>query len=86
MKHIFRYHGLSIVLLLSFFGFWAGQAVVGHLEYNSDREERGLKALSVSEYLKSPHFLEATMENWESEFLQMAAYVLLTACLFQKGS
>ena len=25
-------------------------------------------------------------ENWESEFLQMAAYVLLTVFLFQKGS
>jgi hypothetical protein len=31
-------------------------------------------------------FLEATMENWESEFLQMFAYVLLTAFLYQKGS
>jgi hypothetical protein len=26
------------------------------------------------------------MENWESEFLQMFAYVLLTAFLFQRGS
>lgn len=26
------------------------------------------------------------MENWESEFLQMFAYVALTAFLFQKGS
>jgi hypothetical protein len=31
-------------------------------------------------------FLQATAENWESEFLQMAAYVLLTAFLFQRGS
>ena len=30
--------------------------------------------------------MEATMENWESEFLQMGIYVMLTACLFQKGS
>jgi hypothetical protein len=30
--------------------------------------------------------MEATMENWESEFLQMFAYVLLTAFLFQRGS
>ena len=26
------------------------------------------------------------MENWESEFLQMAMFVVLTACLRQKGS
>lgn len=37
-------------------------------------------------YLTSGHFGEAVFENWESEFLQMAAYVLLTVFLFQKGS
>ena len=26
------------------------------------------------------------MENWESEFLQMSAYVVLTAFLYQRGS
>ncbi|WP_308470653.1 DUF6766 family protein [Arthrobacter sp. 4R501] len=30
--------------------------------------------------------MEATFENWESEFLQMAMYVILTVFLFQKGS
>ena len=32
------------------------------------------------------HFLEATMENWESEFLQMFFFVILTVFLYQKGS
>ena len=36
-------------------------------------------------YLTSGHFISAVFENWESEFLQMAAYVLLTVFLFQKG-
>jgi hypothetical protein len=31
-------------------------------------------------------FIEATFENWESEFLQMGMYVILTVFLFQKGS
>jgi hypothetical protein len=30
--------------------------------------------------------VEATFENWESEFLQMGMYVVLTAYLVQKGS
>jgi hypothetical protein len=38
------------------------------------------------EYLQSGHFGEAVFENWESEFLQMAAYVVLTVWLRQKGS
>ena len=37
-------------------------------------------------YLQSGAFLSALFENWESEFLQMAAYVMLTAVLFQRGS
>jgi succinate dehydrogenase hydrophobic anchor subunit len=37
-------------------------------------------------YLNTSHFVEATTENWESEFLQMFFFVVLTACLFQKGS
>jgi len=40
----------------------------------------------LGQYLRSDHFLEATMENWESEFLQMFGFVVFTAFLFQKGS
>jgi hypothetical protein len=42
--------------------------------------------ISYGSYLRSGHFVEATFENWESEFLQMGAYVLLTAFLIQRGS
>src|SRR5688500_2209864 len=42
--------------------------------------------LSFIQYLGSGHFLEPTFENWESEFLQMGLYVLLTVWLRQKGS
>jgi len=86
MKKFLRNNGLSIVLLALFLIFWIAQAAVGRLEYNEEREERGLPALAMGEYLHSSHFWEATGENWESEFLQMAAYIVLTVFLFQKGS
>ena len=35
---------------------------------------------------RAPHFAEATMENWESEFLQMGVFVLFTVFLYQRGS
>src|SRR4030095_14062555 len=84
MKRIFRNCGLSTVLLILCGIFWAGQAFVGRIEYNEEREERGLPPMAMSEYLHSSHFWEATGENWESEFLQMSAYVFLTIFLFQK--
>lgn len=42
--------------------------------------------MSLAEYLGEGDFLEAVTENWESEFLQMAMFVLLTVFLYQKGS
>jgi hypothetical protein len=87
MRRIFRNNGLSIVLFSLFFvTLVAGQTVTGHLQHNEDKREHGGQVLSFIEYLGSNHFLEATMENWESEFLQMFAFVILTTFLFQKGS
>src|SRR3546814_1503380 len=43
-------------------------------------------ALSLGVYTLSPKFLSSVFENWESEFLQMSAYVVLTAILIQRGS
>jgi hypothetical protein len=86
VKKFFRNNGLSIVLLTFFLACWGGQTLVGRAEYNKEREDRGLLPVTTAEYLCSSHFWEATGENWESEFLQMAAYVLLTVFLFQKGS
>ena len=83
----FRNNGLSLVLLgLFFFTLLIGQSVVGHLEHNADQQQHGQPAITYLEYLVTDHFLEATMENWESEFLQMFFFIILTAFLFQKGS
>ena len=41
--------------------------------------EHGRPEVTLTEYLTTPHFVEATMENWESEFLQMFLFVFLTA-------
>ena len=64
----------------------AAQAAVGVAQYNEEQAEHGQAPVGLGQYLRTGHFLEATAENWESEFLQMAAYVLLTAWLFQQGS
>ena len=86
MHRFWRNNGLSIVLFAMFLVSLAGQSVAGHRRFNDDQREHGLPTVSYPAYLATPEFLEATMENWESEFLQMATYVVLTALLFQKGS
>jgi hypothetical protein len=87
MRRFLRNNGLSLVLFFLFFlTFLIGQSITGHLNNNEELSEHGQPTLTYSEYLISSHFLEATMENWESEFLQMFFYVLLTVFLYQKGS
>ena len=86
MKKTLRDNGLSIVFGLLFLIFLVGQTLAGHAAYNQDQEDHNQPTLSYRSYLISSHSLEATTENWESEFLQMAMYVLLTAFLFQRGS
>ena len=83
---MWRNHGLSIVLVSLFALTTAGQAVTGWLEHNESEQQHGGQPVAFSTYLASGHFWEATGENWESEFLQMSAFVLLTTFLYQKGS
>lgn len=86
MKRFFHDHGLSIVLLALFIVFLAGQMIAGHLAHNEEQRNRGRSTETFVEYVFSRDALEATMENWESEYLQLFAYVILTVFLFQKGS
>src|SRR5262249_11274268 len=58
----------------------------GFYEYNDEQAEHGQTPVTMVEYFATGHPWEALFENWESEFLQMAVFVLLTTCLVQKGS
>ena len=81
-----RDNGLSIVVLGLFAVFLVGQSLAGWHEFNDEQRDHNEAVVSFTEYISGDHFAEATAENWESEFLQMAFYVLLTTFLFQKGS
>jgi hypothetical protein len=69
-----------------FLATFVGQTWSGWLVYNDEQQEHGEAPVSALGYLQTGHFGEATFENWESEFLQMAFFVVLTAFLYQKGS
>jgi hypothetical protein len=86
MRRLWRDNGLSIVLFLCFAGLLVGQAYAGFRNELNERRDHGRPTIAFSAYVTSSGFLEATAENWESEFLQMAAYVWLTVFLFQRGS
>ena len=86
MRRFLRDNGLSITMFGLFFAFVTAQSVVGLSDYNSTQREHGRPPVGYVQYLESGDFVEAVFENWESEFLQMGSYVVLTAFLYQRGS
>ena len=79
-------HGLLLANIALFLVFFGGMVFSGAAEYSEDQLAHGQPAVTLLGYLGTGAFLEATFENWESEFLQMGMYVILTVFLFQKGS
>ena len=86
LKRLAFENGLSLVLVALFVVTWVAQSVSGMKEFNEEQREHSQPEVGYGEYLRTGHFIEATGENWESEFLQMAMFVWLTTFLRQKGS
>ncbi len=81
-----REHSLGLVMFGLFFVFLFGQSMMGLSHNNQERFEHGQEELKYGQYVMSGEFMESVFENWESEFLQMGSFVLLTTFLYQKGS
>jgi hypothetical protein len=80
---ILKDYGLSIALFLLFFFSWFGQGVFQWREFVAEQEEHK-QPVQVSQYFDS--FMQATFENWQSEFLQLFSFVVLATYLIHKGS
>lgn len=86
MRQWMKDHGLLLANAGLFVAFLGGMVASGAASYSEEQQSHGQPPLGVLEYVGTGHFVEAVFENWESEFLQMAMYVVLTIFLFQKGS
>jgi hypothetical protein len=86
-RKLVRDNGLLLACLGLFAVFFVGMIISGAAVYNQEQRDHGsTEQVSVLRYLRTGDFVEATFENWESEFLQMGMYVVLTAFLYQRGS
>jgi hypothetical protein len=81
-----RLRGLLLVNLGLFAVFMLGVLLTGHAHENEELSDHGQPTESLAQYAGSSSFGETVFENWESEFLQMGMYVVLTTFLVQKGS
>lgn len=86
MRSWVRDNGLLLANGALFLVFLAAMTVTGWHVFNQDQLDHGAAAVGLLQYLGTGDYGEAVFENWESEFLQMGMYVVLTAVLIQRGS
>ena len=83
---LLRNYSLSIVLAVLFLASWILQSLTGWVEFASDQQAHGEVAqlFGSSGYFWS--WMQATFENWQSEFLQLFTMVVLVSFLIHRGS
>ena len=79
-------NSLIIVMGLIFLASWFAQSVTGWSEFNQEQHEHGSAAVSWLAYVGSANFWEATLQNWQSEFLAVGSFAVLAIYLRQRGS
>jgi hypothetical protein len=79
----FGNYGLSIVLAILFFVSWIGQFFTQMSAFKEEAAQHG-QSFEWGQFW--PEFWQSTLENWQSEFLQLLTFVILTAYLIHRGS
>jgi hypothetical protein len=79
-------NSLLIVMSIIFFGSWFAQSVTGWTAFNAGQVDHHEATVSWLGYIGSADFWEATLENWQSEFLAVGSFVAITVFLRQRGS
>jgi hypothetical protein len=76
-----------LTLMTAFFLLsWAGQSLTGWRLHNEEQAAHHEAALSWFDYVRSAHFWEPTLQNWQSEFLAVGTFAIVTVFLRQRGS
>jgi hypothetical protein len=78
-------HSLAIAFFVLFFLSWALHAIGGAKAFNDQQVQHGQAAISVWTYATTSQFWFESMQNWQSEFIAVAAIVGLSILLRQRG-
>ena len=80
---LWRQFSLSLVLMILFFSSWIGQAVSQWQVFTDEQSAHG-EPVAIGDF--AAEFAASTLENWQSEFLQLFSFVVLSAMFVHKGS
>ena len=86
MRRFLFENSLSLFFGVIFLATLVGQSFAGQHAFNEEQLLHDGQPVSWLDYVLSPGFGGAVLENWQSEFLQFTLFILATVWLVQKGS
>jgi len=82
-RSVWREFGLGLVLMILFFATWLAQGIAQWQTFTDEQGAHG-ESPEVGDFISE--FGQSTLENWQSEFLQLFSFVTLAALFIHKGS
>jgi len=82
-RSVWREFGLGLALMILFFATWLGHGIAQWQTYTDEQREHG-QPVELGDFFSD--FGMSTLENWQSEFLQLFSFVVLAALFIHKGS
>jgi hypothetical protein len=82
-RSIWKQFGLGLALMILFFATWIGHGIAEWQRYTDEQRSHG-EPVTTGDFFGQ--FAASTLENWQSEFLQLFAFVSLAGLYIFKGS
>jgi hypothetical protein len=86
IRRISREYGLSITLAVLFLAAWGLQTWAGWTAFTADQLAHGQTPAAFGDDGYVWQWAESTFENWQSEFLQIFVFIVLTTILVHRKS
>jgi hypothetical protein len=86
IRDVIADNSLSIMFFALFLVCLAAQAETGWIAYDNSLRQSGFPDIAFGAYLRTGHFLDGIFSNWQAAVLQLAALVLFSSVLRQKGA
>ncbi len=86
LRGLWRDYGLSITLAALFLAAWTLQTWTGWVEFVAEQAAHGEQAQAFGDHGYVWSWAQATFENWQSEFLQVFVFIVLTTFLVHRKS
>lgn len=80
---LWKNFGLSLGFCLLFFVSWAAHGVAEWQNFTDEQRQHGQKP-EIGDFVSQ--FSRASLENWQSEFLQLFSFTVMASVLIHKGS